>query len=56
MQELTGRVFFVQLQSDIIGALMALGSWDRGGVINIVDWQLKRRAKEEIILTGGKTS
>jgi len=35
---------------------MALGSWDRGGVINIVDGQLKRRAKEETILTGGKTS
>ena len=30
------------LQSDIIRALMAIGSWDEEGVINIVDRQLKR--------------
>ena len=35
---------------------MALGSWDREGVINIVDGQLKRLAKEETILTGRKVS
>jgi hypothetical protein len=31
-----------RLQSDIIGALMAMGLWDREGVINMVDGQLKR--------------
>ena len=35
---------------------MALGSWDREGVINMVDGQLKRQAKEETILTGGEVS
>ncbi|OCK98859.1 uncharacterized protein K441DRAFT_251192 [Cenococcum geophilum 1.58] len=45
-----------RLQSDIIGASMALGSWDREGVINMVDGQLKRQAKEETILTGGEVS
>jgi hypothetical protein len=35
---------------------MALGLWDREGVINMVDGQLKRLAKEETILTGGKVS
>ena len=37
-----------QLQSDIIGALMAIGSWDRERVINIVDGRLKRPAMKEI--------
>ena len=31
-----------RLQSDIIGALIAVGSWDKEGVINTVDGQLKR--------------
>ncbi len=35
-----------RLQSDIIGASMAMGSWDKEGVINIVDGQLKRLQKE----------
>ena len=35
-----------RLQSDIIGASMAMGSWDKEGVINIVDGQLKRPQKE----------
>ena len=39
-----------RLQSNIIGASIALGSWDREGVINIVGGQLKRPAKEETIL------
>ena len=26
-----------RLQSDIIGALMAVGLWDKEGIINIVD-------------------
>ena len=45
-----------RLQSDIIGASMALGLWDREGVINTVDGQLKRPAKEETILMGGKVN
>jgi len=36
-----------RLQSDIIGALMAVGSWDKEGVIKIVDRQLRRPWKEE---------
>jgi len=35
-----------RLQSDIIGALMAVGSWDKEGVIKIVDGQLRRPRKE----------
>jgi len=35
---------------------MALGSWDREGIINMVDRQLKRSAKEETILMGEKVS
>jgi len=35
---------------------MALGLWDRKGVINIINRQLKWPAKEEIILMGGKVS
>ena len=35
-----------RLQFDIIGALMAMGSWDKEGVINMVDGQLKRLQKE----------
>ena len=35
---------------------MALGLENREGVINIVDRRLKRPAKEEIILIGGKVS
>jgi len=35
---------------------MALGLWDREGVINIVDGQLKRLVKGETILMGGKVS
>ena len=31
-----------RLQSDIIGASMAMGSWDKKGVINIVDRHLSR--------------
>ena len=31
-----------RLQSNIIGALMAVGSWDREGIIKIVDGQLRR--------------
>ena len=45
-----------RLQSNIIGASMALGSWDREGIINMIDGQLKRPEKEETILTGGKVS
>ena len=45
-----------RLQSNIIGASMALGLWDREGVINIVDGQLKWPTKEETILTGEKVS
>ena len=33
---------YIQQQSNIIGALMAVGSWDKEGIINIVDGQLKR--------------
>ena len=29
-----------RLQSDIIGASMAMGSWDKEGIINIVDGRL----------------
>jgi len=35
-----------RLQSDIIGASMAVGSWDKEGVIKIVDGQLRRPRKE----------
>jgi len=35
-----------RLQSDIIGASMAVGSWDKEGVIKIVDRQLRRPRKE----------
>jgi len=35
---------------------MALRSWDKEGVINIVNGQLKWPVKEETILTGGKVS
>jgi len=35
-----------RLQSDIIGASMAVGSWDKGGVIKIVNGQLRRPWKE----------
>jgi len=35
-----------RLQSDIIGALMAVGSWDKEGVIKIVNGQLRRPWKE----------
>jgi len=31
-----------RLQSNIIEALMAVGLWDKEGVINMVDEQLKR--------------
>ena len=33
---------YIWLQSNIIGALMAIRSWDREGVINIVNRQLKQ--------------
>ena len=36
----------VWLQSNIIGALMAMGSWDKEDVINMVDGQLKQPQKE----------
>ena len=32
----------VRLQPDIIGALMAVGLWDKEGIIDLVDRQLKR--------------
>ena len=35
-----------RLRPDIIGALMAVGSWDKEGIIDIVDGQLKRPQKE----------
>ena len=35
-----------QLQPDIIGASMEVGSWDKEGVIRMVDGQLKRLQKE----------
>jgi len=35
-----------RLQSDIIGASMAVGLWDREGIIKIVDRQLRRPRKE----------
>jgi hypothetical protein len=35
-----------RLQSNIIGALMAVGLWDKVGVIKIVDRQLRRPWKE----------
>jgi hypothetical protein len=35
-----------RLQSDIIGASMAVGSWDKESVIDMVDGQLKRPQKE----------
>ena len=35
-----------QLQSDITGASMAVGLWDREGIIKIVDGQLRRPQKE----------
>ena len=41
---LTGLLFtanYVRLQPDIIGALMAVGLWNKEGIINIVDRQLK---------------
>ena len=37
-----------RLQSDIIGALMEVGLWDKEGVIKIVDGQLRRPWKEGI--------
>jgi hypothetical protein len=37
-----------RLQPDIIRALIAVGSWDKEGIINIVDGQLKRPQKEGI--------
>jgi hypothetical protein len=37
-------------------ASMVLWSWDREDIINMVDGQLKRPAKEETILMGGKMS
>jgi len=37
---------YAQLQSNIIRALMAVGSWDKEGVIKIVDGQLRRLWKE----------
>jgi len=36
----------VQLQSDIIGVLMAVGLWDKEGVIKIVDGRLRQPRKE----------
>ena len=36
----------IRLQSDIIRASMAVGSWDKEGVIKIVDGQLRRPRKE----------
>ena len=41
-----------RLRPDIIGALMAVGSWDKEGIIDIVDGQLKRPQKEGIGHTG----
>ena len=38
-----------QLQPDIIGASMEVGSWDKEGVIRMVDGQLKRLQKEGIV-------
>jgi len=35
-----------RLQSDIIRASMAVGSWDKKGVIKIVDGQLRRPRKK----------
>ena len=35
-----------QLQSGIIGASMTVGSWDKEGVTDMVDGQLKRPQKE----------
>jgi len=35
-----------RLRPDIIRALMAVGSWDKEGIINIVDGQLKCPQKE----------
>jgi len=35
-----------QLQPDIIGASIAVGFWDKEGIINMVDGQLKRLQKE----------
>jgi len=37
-----------------IEASMVLRSWDREGVINMVDGQLKRPEREETISMGGK--
>jgi len=34
------------LRPDIIGALMAVGSWNKEGMIDTVDGQLKRPQKE----------
>ena len=36
----------VRLRPNIIKALMAVRLWDKEGIINIVDGQLKRRQKE----------
>ena len=35
-----------RLQSDIIGASIAVGSWDKEGIIKMVDGQLRRQRKE----------
>ena len=37
-----------RLRPDIIGASMAVGSWDKEGIIDIVDGRLKRPQKEGI--------
>ena len=44
----------VRLQSDIIGALMAIGLWDKEGIINMVDGQLKQPQKEGGINAAGR--
>jgi len=35
-----------RLRPDIIGASMAVGSWDKEGIIDLVDGQLKHPQKE----------
>ncbi|OCK95137.1 uncharacterized protein K441DRAFT_659154, partial [Cenococcum geophilum 1.58] len=45
-----------RLQPDIIGVSMAVGSWDKEGIINIVDEQLSARRRKEQDIHGRKVT
>ena len=45
-----------RLPSDIIGISMAVGSWDKEGVIDMVDEQSKRRRRKQRYRCGRKVS